>query len=295
MPKIEIKNVYKIFGRNPAVALAMLNAGATKDEVLAREGSIVGLADVSLAIEAGEIFVIMGLSGSGKSTLIRHINRLVEATSGSIFVDGEDVVALSTAELRNYRRRKVSMVFQSFGLMPHQTVIQNVAYGLALRGTPRRERQEIAARWMETVGLVGYENKYPSALSGGMRQRVGLARALAADTDVILMDEPFSALDPIIRAEMQDQLLVLQRDLKKTIVFVTHDLDEAVRVGSRIAILNAGQVAQVGTPHDIFASPADAYVERFVQRYLDRGALLQAQPLEASKERQHTGSLRSVR
>jgi glycine betaine/proline transport system ATP-binding protein len=266
MAKIRIRNIYKIFGDRAAEGLKLVQQGVSKADVLARAGCVVGLDDVSLDIEAGRIFVVMGLSGSGKSTLVRHINRLVEPTSGAIFYDGRDVLGLSAGELRQFRRRHVSMVFQSFGLMPHRTVLQNAAYGLLVRDEPKEIAYETARRWIEMVGLQGYEGRYPWALSGGMRQRVGLARALAAGTDVILMDEPFSALDPLIRAEMQDQLLDLQRSLGKTIVFITHDLDEALRLGTEIAILRDGRLVQVGTPQEILERPANDYVARFVER-----------------------------
>ena len=264
--KIEVKNVFKIFGNRAKEALAMVGQGKTKDQVLAETGCVVGVNDLSLSIGTGEIFVIMGLSGSGKSTLVRHFNRLIDPTSGAILVDGEDILKLDMQALRQFRRHKISMVFQSFGLLPHKSVLDNVAYGLKVRGETKQVCAERALHWIETVGLKGYENKYPHQLSGGMRQRVGLARALAADTDIILMDEAFSALDPLIRAEMQDQLLALQKTLHKTIVFITHDLDEAVRIGNRIAILKDGKLIQVGTPREILYSPADEYVDRFVQR-----------------------------
>src|ERR1700712_3992916 len=264
--KIVVKNVYKIFGSRARDALAMVKQNQSKDQVLAQTGCVVGVNDLSLSIAAGEIFVIMGLSGSGKSTLVRHLNRLIDPTSGEILVDGENIVTYDMEALRNFRRHKISMVFQSFGLLPHKTVIDNVAYGLTIRGESKAQCAERAQHWITTVGLKGYEKKYPHQLSGGMRQRVGLARALAADTDIILMDEAFSALDPLIRADMQDQLLLLQQDLGKTIVFVTHDLDEAVRIGSKVAILKDGRVVQVGTSSEILHSPADAYVTRFVQR-----------------------------
>ncbi|NMX79933.1 MULTISPECIES: glycine betaine/L-proline ABC transporter ATP-binding protein [Pseudomonas] len=264
--KIEVKNVFKIFGARAQDALAMVGQGKTKDQVLAETGCVVGVNDLSLNIGTGEIFVIMGLSGSGKSTLVRHFNRLIDPTSGAILVDGEDILQLDMEALRQFRRHKISMVFQSFGLLPHKSVLDNVAYGLKVRGETKQVCAERALHWIETVGLKGYENKYPHQLSGGMRQRVGLARALAADTDIILMDEAFSALDPLIRAEMQDQLLELQKTLHKTIVFITHDLDEAVRIGNRIAILKDGKLIQVGTPREILHSPADEYVDRFVQR-----------------------------
>jgi glycine betaine/proline transport system ATP-binding protein len=226
----------------------------------------VGLNDVSLRIPAGGIFVIMGLSGSGKSTLVRHINRLIDPTAGEVFIDGQNVLALNAAGLRDLRRNKVSMVFQNFGLLPHKNVIDNVAYGLLVRGGTRDAIKQTARDWIARVGLAGYEKNYPDELSGGMRQRVGLARALALDTDIILMDEAFSALDPLIRGEMQDQLLQLQADLNKTIVFITHDLDEAMRLGNRIAILRDGVLLQEGAPPEIVSAPADEHVRRFVEK-----------------------------
>ena len=264
--KIVVRNVYKIFGSREKEALAMLRNSQSKDQVLAQTGCMVGVNDLSLSIASGEIFVIMGLSGSGKSTLVRHINRLIDPTSGEILVDDEDILRYDMEALRQFRRHKISMVFQSFGLLPHKSVLDNVAYGLKVRGENKELCRERALHWIAMVGLKGYEDKYPHQLSGGMRQRVGLARALAADTDIILMDEAFSALDPLIRAEMQDQLLELQASLHKTIVFITHDLDEAVRIGNRIAILKDGRLIQVGTPKEILHSPADDYVDRFVQR-----------------------------
>lgn len=262
---ILIRNVYKLFGDNQKKAKEMANAGIGKAEILAQTGCGIGLNNVSLDIPAGQIFVIMGLSGSGKSTLVRHLNRLIEPTSGQVLFGETDVLSLSPKDLRDFRMHRVSMVFQSFALAPHRTVMQNVIYGQSVRGTPRVEAEEIGLRWSKTVGLAGYEQKYPHELSGGMKQRVGLARALAADTDVILMDEAFSALDPLIRAEMQDQLLQLQRNLSKTIVFITHDLDEALHIGSQIAILKDGELIQVGPPDEILSKPANDYVVRFVQ------------------------------
>ena len=264
--KIVVRNVFKIFGNRYKDALEMVRQNGSKDQVLAKTGCVVGVNDLSLSIASGEIFVIMGLSGSGKSTLVRHFNRLIDPTSGEILVDGENILQYDMEALRQFRRKKISMVFQSFGLLPHKSVQDNVAYGLKVRGESKDYCIERAQHWITMVGLKGYENKYPHQLSGGMRQRVGLARALAADTDIILMDEAFSALDPLIRAEMQDQLLELQSSLKKTIVFITHDLDEAVRIGNRIAILKDGRLIQVGTPREILYSPADEYVDRFVQR-----------------------------
>ena len=269
--KIVVSNVFKIFGNRPEQALALLKNGKSKDQVLAETGCVVGVNDLSLTIGSGELFVIMGLSGSGKSTLVRHFNRLIDPTSGRILVDGEDILRYDMEALRQFRRHKISMVFQSFALLPHKTIVDNVAYGLKVRGESKALCRERAQHWINSVGLQGYEGKYPHQLSGGMRQRVGLARALAADTDIILMDEAFSALDPLIRAEMQDQLLELQASLHKTIVFITHDLDEAVRIGSRIAILKDGRLIQAGTPREILHSPADEYVDRFVQR---RAAIL---------------------
>jgi glycine betaine/proline transport system ATP-binding protein len=266
MTDIAIRNVSKIFGGNWKAALAMTKDGADKAEILAKTGCSVGLDDVSLDIAGSRIFVIMGLSGSGKSTLVRHINRLIEPTSGEILVGGSNVLDLNAKDLRDFRNRRVSMVFQNFGLMPHRTVMQNVVYGQRVRGLSKTEANPIGMQWIETVGLAGYENKMPHQLSGGMKQRVGLARALAADTDVILMDEAFSALDPLIRADMQDQLLQLEKNLSKTIVFITHDLDEALRIGAQIAILKDGKLVQVGTPDDILNRPANDYVARFVQR-----------------------------
>ena len=264
--KIEVRNVFKVFGNREKDVLAMIRAGKSKEQVLAETGCVVGINDLSLSIAAGEVFVIMGLSGSGKSTLVRHLNRLIDPSSGQILVDGEDILEYDMPALRHFRRHKISMVFQNFGLLPHRNVLDNVAYGLKVRGESTAQCQARARHWITVVGLQGYEQAFIHQLSGGMRQRVGLARALATDTDIILMDEAFSALDPLIRAEMQDQLLELQRTLQKTIVFITHDLDEALRIGNRIAVLKDGQLIQVGTPHEILHAPADDYVDRFVQR-----------------------------
>ena len=266
MSRIELRNVTKLFGRNQAAAMELARQGVDKMEILQRTGCSLGLNDVSLEIPTNEIFVLMGLSGSGKSTLVRHLNRLIEPSSGAILFEGDDITRYDAQALREFRRRSVSMVFQGFGLLPHRTVLQNVAFGLITRGETQREAYPKAMQWIETVGLKGYETKMPSQLSGGMRQRVGLARALTVDSNVILMDEAFSALDPLIRFEMQDLLLELQRTFKKTIVFVTHDLDEAVRIGARIAVMKNGRLVQVGTPATILANPADDYVARFVQR-----------------------------
>ena len=265
MSKIEINNVYKIFGPKPHDVLEMVKSGSGKEEVLEKTGHTVGLDNVSLKIEEGETFVCMGLSGSGKSTLIRHLNRLIDPTDGEILVEGTNVMSLDTEKLIDFRRHKMSMVFQRFGLFPHKTVLQNVGYGLEMQGIEIEKRNSVAMEKIEAVGLTGFENQFPSQLSGGMQQRVGLARALATDTDIMLMDEAFSALDPLIRSDMQKQLLDLQAQLKKTIVFITHDLDESLRLGDHIGILNAGKLVQVGTPVDIIMNPADDYVEAFVK------------------------------
>ena len=265
MSKIEIKNVYKIFGNNPQSVMPMVKDGANKEEVLEQTGHTVGLDNVSLNIEEGETFVCMGLSGSGKSTLIRHLNRLIDPTDGEILVEGTNVMSFNKEQLIDFRRHKMSMVFQRFGLFPHKTVLQNVGYGLEMQGKPEDERDRTAMEKIDAVGLTGFENQFPNQLSGGMQQRVGLARALATDSDIMLMDEAFSALDPLIRSDMQKQLLDLQSELKKTIVFITHDLDESLRLGDHIGILNAGKLVQVGTPVDIIMNPADDYVKAFVK------------------------------
>ncbi len=265
MSLIEIDHITTIFGKNPKEALKHLNAGMDKQTLLAKTDHVLGLHDITMNIEAGEIFVIMGLSGSGKSTLVRHINRLIDPTSGSIRIDGVDILKLSRKELIEIRRKRIAMVFQRFGLMPHHTVLDNAAYGLEIRGVGKEERLASARQWLERVGLSGYEDHYPDQLSGGMQQRVGLARALASDTDIILMDEAFSALDPLIRSELQDEVVALQKSLGKTIVFITHDLDEALRLADRIAILKDGCLIQLGTPTDILLNPADGYVEAFVR------------------------------
>ena len=275
MSKIEINNVYKIFGPKPNQVLEMVKGGSGKDEILEKTGHTVGLDNVSLKIEEGETFVCMGLSGSGKSTLIRHLNRLIDPTDGEILVEGTNVMSLNKEKLIEFRRHKMSMVFQRFGLFPHKTVLQNVGYGLEMQGIDPEKRNSVAMEKIEAVGLSGFENQYPNQLSGGMQQRVGLARALATDTDIMLMDEAFSALDPLIRSDMQKQLLDLQAQLKKTIVFITHDLDESLRLGDHIGILNAGKLVQVGTPVKIVMNPADDYVEAFVKD-VNRAKVLKA-------------------
>ena len=265
MTKIEINNVYKIFGPRDKSILPMVKNGSSKDEILEKTGHTVGLDNVSLKIEEGETFVCMGLSGSGKSTLIRHLNRLIDPTAGEILIEGTNVMNLDKEKLIEFRRHKMSMVFQRFGLFPHKTVMQNVGYGLEMQGKSEEERDKIAMEKIEAVGLNGFENQFPNQLSGGMQQRVGLARALATNSDIMLMDEAFSALDPLIRSDMQKQLIDLQSELKKTIVFITHDLDESLRLGDHIGILNAGKLVQVGTPVDIIMNPADDYVKAFVK------------------------------
>ena len=281
MSKIEIRNVYKIFGDSPSKVLPMVQEGASKEEVLEKTGHTVGLDNVSLSIEEGETFVCMGLSGSGKSTLIRHINRLIDPTSGEVLVEGTNVMDLDQKSLIEFRRHKMSMVFQRFGLFPHKTVIENVGYGLEVQGKTVEERNKIAMEKIESVGLNGFEHQYPNQLSGGMQQRVGLARALATNTNVMLMDEAFSALDPLIRSDMQKQLIDLQSELKKTIVFITHDLDESLRLGDHIGILNGGRLVQVGTPVEIIMNPADDYVKAFVKD-VNRAKVLKAKVVMSS-------------
>lgn len=262
---IQVENLYKLFGNNPKKHMSLVHEGKSKDEILAATGHTLGLKNINLSINAGEIFVIMGLSGSGKSTLIRHFNRLIDPTEGVIKVEGTDVMQLGKKELEEFRRHKMSMVFQRFGLLPHKIVLENVAYGLRIQGVAKSEALQRARQWLETVGLAGYEEQFPAQLSGGQQQRVGLARALCTDAEILLMDEAFSALDPLIRSEMQDQLVQLQEKLHKTIIFITHDLDEALRLGDRIAILKDGEVVQQGEPEEILLHPATDYVEAFVR------------------------------
>lgn len=263
--KLKVQNITKVFGKNPSKAIDLLQKGKTKKEILEETGMTIGVNQANFEIKSGEIFVIMGLSGSGKSTLVRMFNRLVEPTSGSLILDGDDVVKMNKEELRDMRRKKMSMVFQNFALFPHRTVLDNTEYGLEVQGTPKDEREKKAKEALELVGLKGYENQYPGELSGGMQQRVGLARALANDPDILLMDEAFSALDPLIRKDMQDFLLELQEKMERTIIFITHDLDEALRIGDRIVLMKDGSVVQVGTPEEIMTNPANDYVERFVE------------------------------
>jgi len=272
---ILIDHVFKVFGDEPQQALDLVRQGLSKKEILARTGQSIGVFDASFEIQAGEIFVIMGLSGSGKSTLVRLLNRLIEPTAGRIVIDGADINEHSDAQLRALRRKDISMVFQSFALMPHMTVRENTAFGLELAGAGKKQRLEQADLALAQVGLAGWGDSYPDELSGGMQQRVGLARALASDPSILLMDEAFSALDPIIRTEMQSELLRLQQSQRRTIVFISHDLDEAMRIGDRIAIMKDGQVIQVGTPDEILRSPADDYVRSFV-RGVDAAAVFKA-------------------
>ena len=261
--KLEVKNLYKVFGNKPKKAIKMLESGASKDTIFSQTGMTVGVQNASLQIKEGEIFVIMGLSGSGKSTLVRLLNRLIEPTLGQVLIDGEDITRLDKTSLRDIRRNKVSMVFQSFALLPHLTVLDNAAFGLDLSGEPKDLRYEKAMKALNQVGLQAHAMSYPDELSGGMQQRVGLARALANDPDIILMDEAFSALDPLIRAEMQDELVNLQKSHRRTIIFISHDLDEAMRIGDRIAIMQGGEVVQVGKPDEILQNPENDYVESF--------------------------------
>lgn len=262
--KIRIEGLTKIFGPNPKSMLGYVEQGIGKEDLLKKHKHVLGLHDINIDLNSRNIEVIMGLSGSGKSTLIRHINRLIDPTSGSIFIDGEDVLAMNESELRHFRQTKTAMVFQKFALLPHRNVLDNVSFGLQIQHKEPKFIRDQSYMWLERVGLKGFEKHYPAQLSGGMQQRVGLARALACDADILMMDEAFSALDPLIRSDMQDLLLELQEELHKTIVFITHDLDEALKIGDHIAIMNDGVLVQHGSPQDILLNPADDYVERFV-------------------------------
>jgi len=263
-PKISIKNLYKIFGARDRALVAKVKEGLGKQELLEQYGHVLGLQNINVDMQSGEITVIMGLSGSGKSTLIRHLNRLIEPSAGEVLVDGQDVLGLGPADLRTMRQKTMSMVFQKFALLPHRTVSQNAAMPLSVLGEAEDIQAREAAKWLERVGLGGFGERYPAQLSGGMQQRVGIARALTADTDIMLMDEAFSALDPLIRTDMQDLLLELQRELSKTIVFITHDLDEALKLADHLVILKDGAVVQQGDPQHILLNPADPYIEDFV-------------------------------
>ena len=272
--RLEAEHLYKVFGRRTDEAVERLTAGADREELRA-DGTTAAVIDASFTVEPGEIFVVMGLSGSGKSTLLRMLNGLLEPTAGHVRFDGQDLTALSARALREVRAKKISMVFQHFALFPHRSVLENAAYGLCVQGVPRAERNKRAAHALELAGLAGWEKSWPDELSGGMQQRVGLARALATDADLLLMDESFSALDPLIRRDMQDQLIELQRKLKKTIVFITHDLNEAMRLGDRIAVMRDGRIVQTGTAEDILVRPANDYVASFTQD-VDRSRVLTA-------------------
>ncbi len=273
--KIVVNGLVKIFSNNPHKALNLLSQGKSKAEILKETGQTVGINNISFAVNRGEVFVVMGLSGSGKSTILRCLNRLIDPTEGSVVIDGVDITKLKDVDLRKMRQQKTAMVFQQFALLPHRTVLQNTVYGLEVQGVPKKEREQHALDALALVGLKGWEDKYPSQLSGGMKQRVGLARALANDADILLMDEAFSALDPLIREEMQDELLSLQQKMNKTIVFITHDLNEALKLGDRIAFVRDGALVQIGTPEEIIKNPADDYVAKFV-RGVDRSKILTA-------------------
>lgn len=275
---VQIKHLYKVFGPHAAKLMPLVHDGISKEELRDKHGHILGLRDINLDIASGGIQVIMGLSGSGKSTLIRHINRLIDPTEGEVWIAGKDVVQMNRWALRRYRREHTAMVFQKFALFPHMTVMENVQYGLRIRGIHRRQRQEAAARWIDRVGLAGYEDSFPNQLSGGMQQRVGLARALANDAAILLMDEAFSALDPLIRSDMQSVLLDLQQELAKTVIFITHDLDEALRLGDQVAILRDGEIIQQGTGQQIVLKPADDYISSFTKD-VNRGRVIRCRTL----------------
>lgn len=276
--KMKVENVSKIFGPKSKKIIKMVEQGESKTEILAKTGHTVGVYKASMDIIEGETFVIMGLSGSGKSTLIRCLNMLNRPTAGSIYVDGEDITKYNKQQLKKYRQQKIAMVFQHFGLFSHRTILGNIEYGLEIKGLSKIERQEIAQHHLELVGLKGWEDKYPDELSGGMQQRVGIARALANDPDILLMDEPFSALDPLIRREMQLELIDIQNRLQKTIVFITHDVNEAFKIGDRVAVMKDGQVEQIGTPEEILEKPANDYISEFI-RDIDRSKILQAEQI----------------
>ena len=286
--KIVVKNLYKVFGGKSADVMRMLKSGEHKDDIFKKTGSVVGVYDVSFAVEEGEIFVLMGLSGSGKSTLIRLINRLMDPTDGQIILDGQDITKLTPKQMVELRRRDMSMVFQSFALMPHRSVLDNAAFGLEISGVDRKTREARGMEVLEQVGLAPFAHKYPHELSGGMQQRVGLVRALAVNPSLMLMDEAFSALDPLKRAEMQDILLDLQREQRRTIFFVSHDLEEALRIGTRIAIMEGGRLVQVGTPQQIIENPADDYVRNFFKS-VDTSRYLQAKDLIEVANPPHSG------
>ena len=275
---IKIKNLYKIFGNNTTEALNLVKTGLSKEKLLEKTNCVLGLNNINLNIPKGKIHVIMGLSGSGKSTLIRHLNRLIEPTFGEITIDGVNVLELNNKDLLEYRQKNMSMVFQKFALFPHKTILENISYGLMVQNISEQIYKEKSQFWLKRVGLEGYDNYYPNQLSGGMQQRVGLARALATDAEILLMDEAFSALDPLIRAEMQDVLIDLQLELKKTIVFITHDLDEALKIGERISILRDGFVVQDDNPQNIILNPSDDYVSDFIKD-INRSRVIKAKSI----------------
>ena len=285
---IKINQLYKIFGDRQENSLELVKNGIGKEELLEKSNCVLGLNNINLNIQKAKIQVVMGLSGSGKSTLIRHLNRLIEPTSGEIIVNGTDILKLNTKELVQFRQNNMSMVFQKFALFPHKTVLQNVGYGLAVQNIAKNEWEEKSARWINRVGLEGYETYYPGQLSGGMQQRVGLARALATDAEILLMDEAFSALDPLIRSEMQNILLDLQNELQKTIIFITHDLDEALKIGDRIAILRDGSMVQDSNPQEIIMNPADDYVSDFIKD-INRARVIQAKSIMTPTKNKSSG------
>lgn len=273
---LEVKNLTKIFGKKQKAALEMVKQGKSKTEILEKTGATVGVYDASFEIKEGEIFVIMGLSGSGKSTLVRMLNRLIDPSSGNIYLDGKDIAKMNVEDLRNIRRHDINMVFQNFGLFPHRTILENTEFGLEMRGVSKEERTTLAEKALDNAGLLPFKDQYPSQLSGGMQQRVGLARALANSPKILLMDEAFSALDPLIRREMQDELLDLQDTNKQTIIFISHDLNEALRIGDRIALMKDGEIMQIGTGEEILTNPANDFVREFVED-VDRSEVLTAQ------------------
>lgn len=276
MAKVKVEDLVKIFGRREEQALKLVREGKSKEEILKQTGATVGVNRANFSVEEGEIFVIMGLSGSGKSTLVRMLNRLIEPTEGNIYIDGENISTMNEQELREVRRKKISMVFQNFGLFPHRTILENTEYGLEVQGIDKETRQKKAEKALENAGLLPYKDQFPNQLSGGMQQRVGLARALANDPEILLMDEAFSALDPLIRRDMQDELIEMQKNMNKTIIFITHDLNESLRLGDRIAIMKDGEVVQIGTGEEILTNPANEYVQRFVED-VDRAKVLTAE------------------
>lgn len=276
--KVEIKHLTKIFGKRPKAALKMVKQNKSKNEIVEKTGSTVGVYDINMTIEEGEIFVIMGLSGSGKSTLIRLLNRLIEPTDGQLFIDGQEITKFNKKQMLDIRRKKMSMVFQNFGLFPHRTLLENTEYGLEVQGVDKAERRQRAEKALDNAKLLSFKDQYPAQLSGGMQQRVGLARALTNDPDILLMDEAFSALDPLVRGEMQEELLELQANVRKTIIFITHDLNEALHIGDHIAIMKDGQLQQVGTGEEILTNPANDYVRTFIGG-VDRSKVLTAESI----------------